>query len=190
MHSASILWRRVDRPGHDVARLSETNAGWILEGTAVFAEDDQPCRLDYLVVADAAWRTMTVSVTGWLGSRAIVVDISVGVGREWALNGSPCPNVHGCVDIDLSFSPATNLLPIRRMRLDVGQKAPVRAAWLRFPACVLEPLDQIYERVDDRTYRYESADAFTAMLEVNAVGLVTHYPDLWDEEPNSTMGLV
>lgn len=37
-----------------------------------------------------------------------------------------------CVDIDLNFSPSTNLLPIRRFDLSVGASAIVRAAWLRF----------------------------------------------------------
>jgi hypothetical protein len=39
----------------------------------------------------------------------------------------------GCVNIDLNFSPSTNLLPIRRLDLSVGASAIVRAAWLRFP---------------------------------------------------------
>src|SRR5437773_921527 len=35
---ASILWRRIDRPGHEAARLAEPPSGPVLEGTAVFAE--------------------------------------------------------------------------------------------------------------------------------------------------------
>ena len=70
-----------------------------------------------------------------------------------------CPAVAGCVDLDLNFSPSTNLLPIRRLNLSVGQEAAVRAAWLRFPSFILEPLEQLYRRVDATTYRYESAGA-------------------------------
>ena len=183
--TTSILWRRLDRPGHDVARLTETDAGAILEGTVVCAEDRQPCRLDYRIVADASWRTLSVNVVGWHGAQAIAIDLATDGKRRWVLNGRTCPETEGCEDIDLNFSPSTNLLPIRRLRLSVGQKAPVRAAWLRFPACVLEPLEQVYERVADRTYRYESAGgSFVALLEVNAVGFVTLYPDLWREELN------
>jgi hypothetical protein len=148
----------------------------------VFVEDDQPCRLDYRIELNTAWRTMSVRVTGLLGVRTILVDIAVGGRREWVMNGRACPDVYGCDDIDLSFSPATNLLPIRRLGLGTGQQAPARAAWLRFPACVLEPLDQNYERVAHSAYRYESAGGFTAMLTVNAVGFVTCYPGWWKEE--------
>jgi hypothetical protein len=90
------------------------------------------------------------------------------------------PEVDGCVDIDLNFSPSTNLLPIRRLRLDVGDEVSARAAWLRFPDFRLEPLDQSYRRDAGGVYRYESrAGKFVAELSVNEAGFVTGYPDLW-----------
>jgi hypothetical protein len=75
------------------------------------------------------------------------------------------------------------MLPIRRLKLKVGEKASVRAAWLRFPECVLEPLEQVYQRMDSNTYRYESDGGnFVATLKVNATGLVTNYENLWSAE--------
>jgi hypothetical protein len=41
----------------------------------------------------------------------------------------------------------------------------------------------VYRREGETTYRYESGGcAFVRMLEVNAVGFVTSYPDLWHAE--------
>lgn len=74
------------------------------------------------------------------------------------LNGIDPPAVAGCIDEDLNFSSSTNLLPIRRLILAVGQNAPVKAAWLKFPSFELEPLSQVYSRIDESTYRYESAE--------------------------------
>jgi hypothetical protein len=91
----------------------------------------------------------------------------------------------GCVDLDLSFSPATNLLPVRRLALPVGQAAPVRAAWLRFPECRLEPLEQRYHRMDAERYRYESGagtEIFRAELRVTSVGFVAEYAGRWRVE--------
>src|SRR5438093_248859 len=84
------------------------------------------------------------------------LDQSTRTGR-WTPNGTECPAVAGCVDLDLNFSPSTNLLPIRRLDLPIGGRAAVRAAWLRFPGFTLEPLEQVYHRIDEGTYRYESA---------------------------------
>ena len=78
---------------------------------------------------------------------------------------------------------STNLLPIRRLNLAVGQRAIVRAAWLRFPTFNLEPLEQTYTRLDQQTYRYESGGGtFVAELKVNDFGLVTDYPGGWEEQ--------
>jgi hypothetical protein len=183
MPDTSILWRRRDQAGHDSALLRESPTGAIIEGTAIFIESGQPCRLDYRVVCDSAWRTVSARISGWLDTTTLDVTIEVDTARAWTLNGENCPQVLGCDDIDLSFSPATNVLPIRRARLAVGERLSVRAAWFRFPAMTIESLHQTYERVSESGYRYESGNgSFVAMLETNAVGFVTDYPGQWVEE--------
>jgi hypothetical protein len=182
MAVTSIIWRRLDQPGHDSARLHEMASGAVLEGTAVFSESGRPCRLDYRVECDGSWRTIGARVVGWRGAGSIDLAISVDPERRWTLNGRPSPEVRGCDDVDLGFTPATNTLPSRRLRLAIGGRAPVRAAWLDFPGVALAPLEQVYERLTDSQYRYESAGGFTALLEMNTCGLVTQYPGLWECE--------
>lgn len=179
----SLLWRRLDQPGHESAKLIFQNSCWQLNGTAVFANKQQSCRLDYLVVCDPAWQTLSGKVAGWVGNELIEIELAVDSERHWRLNGTECPQVTGCTDLDLNFSPSTNLLPIRRLNLAIGQEAQVRAAWLRFPSFTLEPLEQNYRRLNATTYRYESAGGkFVAELQANAAGFVTHYPNFWIEE--------
>jgi hypothetical protein len=176
----SILWRRLDQSGHESARLSRQHSRQHLVGTAVFAHHQQPCRLDYLVICDAGWHTISGKVAGWVGNQSVEIEIFADSARRWQLNGLECPAVTGCIDLDLNFSPSTNLLPIRRLRLSIGQEAEVQAAWLRFPSFTLETLVQLYRRIDDATYRYESAGGrFVAELRVNQAGFVTSYPDGW-----------
>lgn len=179
----AILWRRLDRPGHEFARVCLLDSSLRLIGTAVFGHERQACRLDYLIVCDAEWRTVSCRVTGWLGDQSIETDISVDAAGRWRLNGMECPAVSGCSDVDLNFSPSTNLLPIRRLGLGIGAEAEVQAAWLRFPSFTLERLDQRYRRIGVDTYRYESAGgAFVTELQVNSAGFVTRYPNFWEAE--------
>jgi hypothetical protein len=183
--SDSILWRRLDVPGHEIGRLVRRDDAWELFGTAVFAHESGPCRLDYSVRCDSGWRTTSARVTGAAGDRDIDLAVSVGAQGQWTLHGVECPAVAGCVDIDLGFSPSTNLLPIRRLGLAIGDQAAVKAAWLPFPSLVFEVLSQVYRREAETTYRYESRDGtFVRRLEVNPVGFVTNYPGLWQIEPN------
>ena len=179
----SILWRSLTWPGHEASRLFSQDSYWHLEGTAVFLDEQKSCRLDYQVICDSAWRTVSGNVEGWLGDRVISFQIKTDSSQHWWLNGIEQPTVMGCVDFDLNFSPSTNLLPIRRLELDVGEAAEVKAAWLRFPSFKLEPLTQEYIRLAEDTYRYESAGGqFVAELKVNASGFVIEYPGLWHAE--------
>lgn len=189
MTDHTILWRRLDVPGHESCRCLATDSGWRLEGAAVFAHDGQPCRMDYAVACDPAWLTVSGAVHGWVGDRSIAIEVAANAERRWWLNGAECPGVRGCTDLDLNFSPSTNLLPIRRLGLAIGQEARVRAAWLRFPGFTLEPLEQRYRRLAADTYRYESlGSGFSADLRVNAAGLVTLYPGFFDAEPAGRAG--
>ena len=88
------------------------------------------------------------------------------------MDGQPIPLVAGATDIDLTFSPATDTLPIRRLSLAVGDSADVLAAWFRFPELRLEPLRQRYTRLDPTTYRYESDPGFQTTLATEDLGLV------------------
>jgi uncharacterized protein len=153
-----IVWRRLDIPGHEACRLT----GQTLEGTAVLAEP--PTALHYRVVCDSAWRTQSVRVHGWIGSRAIDIALDAD-----ALQGR---------DIDLNFSPSTNTIPIRCSGLRVGESATLTVAWLRFPEMTLEPLVQTYTRLAEHTWEYTSED-FRARVEVDGEGLVTEYEGLW-----------
>lgn len=179
----SILWRGVFFAGHESCRLLYAGGAWYLERTAVFVHEQRPCRLDYQIVCDKAWQTLSAQVEGWLGTTSIDIQIKTGSNRRWQLNGMEQPDVTGYTDIDLNFSPSTNLLPIRRLGLAIGEASDVKAAWLRFPSFSLEPLAQQYRRLDELTYRYESAGGqFVAELKVDPSGFVVDYPGLWQAE--------
>ena len=178
-----VLWRRLDQPGHESARLFFESPFWHLAGTSVFAHEYLPCKLDDLIVCDSGWNTLSASVSGWVAQKTIQIELSVDSTHRWRLNGRESPEISGCIDIDLNFSPSTTLLAIRRLGLEIGQQAEVNAAWLRFPSFVLEPLEQIYRRLDKETYRYESGGSrFVTELKVNEEGFVTRYPKIWEVE--------
>lgn len=182
MHSMSqsIIWRGIYFRGHEACRLLQRDNEWFLEGTAVFFGDEHSCRLSYLISCDSRWNTLRGSVSGWVGNQDVNVEVTVDEFHHWQLNGRNEAAADGCVDLDLNFSPVTNMLPIRRLNLAVGEQAEVKAAWLRFPSFELEPLLQVYSRLDEFRYRYSSSGGkFVRDLTVNEVGFVVDYPGFW-----------
>lgn len=180
----SILWRAVYWPGHEACGLYQHESEWRLEGTAVFLYEGRTCRLSYLIVCDALWHTRRTEVSGSVGDEDVNLELSVDAHHSWEVNGVAKPAVDGCIDLDLNFSPFTNLLPIRRLNLAIGARREVRAAWLRFPSFELETLSQVYEKLGEFSYRYSSRRDFVTELTVNKVGFVTLYPQLWEVEGN------
>jgi uncharacterized protein len=182
MTGSSILWRRLDSPGHDSCSFQGGDGGWRLDGTAVFRHDRLPAILSYHVECDAGWRTQGGWVRGQLGVRRVELVISAS-GGIWHLNERVIAGLDGSMDLDLGFTPATNLLPIRRLALVDGQAGDAPAAWLNVSDGTLTKLPQRYERRSASAYWYEAPTlGYAAQLDVTSTGLVRKYPGLWEEE--------
>lgn len=183
MDVKSILWRRIDTPGHDACRVEKRSHGWILEGMAVFRHDGSPAQLAYYVECDPEWRAREGHVRGWLGAHLIEFSVSRSPQGPWALNGAPVSSVKECVDMDFGFTPATNLPQLQRLALAAGQATSAPAAWLDVSAGVLDVLPQRYERRSEWTYWYEAPTVgYAALLEVDPSGFICRYPGLWEAE--------
>jgi len=177
----TMLWRRLDTPGHDACRLDEGTSRWRLDGTAVFRDPGGgPAALAYHVEGDVGWQAQVATVRGWVGDRPI--DVAISRARAaWSLNGIVVAGLDGCADVDLGFTPATNLIAIRRLGLQVGQAADAPAAWLDLATGALERLQQRYDRRSETTYGYEAPRfGYAAPLEVTPTGFVRLYPGLWE----------
>jgi hypothetical protein len=180
--STSIIWRRTDKAGHEFCELVERADGAALTGVAVFSEKSTPVRIRYEIECDAGWRTLGCLITGDIDGHSLKVSI-MHEGETWTVNGVAIPEVSGCEDIDLGFSPSTNLLPIRRLALKNGESGVVRAAWVKFPELTVQLIEQKYTRLGEDKYRYESArGTFRRDLKVDDKGFVLEYPDLWYAE--------
>lgn len=179
--AAIYYWRRVDRPGHDCCRLFALPNGWRLAGTAVFFEGRPSC-LEYEVVADAGWRTRRAKVAGHVGNRPIALRIrAAGDGRWQLVGGEQADVVEHCADVDLGFTPATNQLPLRRLRLRTGRHAEAPAAYLQVPQMRLVRLPQSYRRVSPTEYDYASpSTGYAARLQVARDGAIERYPGVFE----------
>lgn len=176
----ALLWSRLGAPGSEYFSLWQDTDGWRLEGHVVTTAESVPLRVSYEIRCDPAWRTRDVQVRMVCEGRTTDLRLESDGQGAWRREGGDDAAVQGCLDADLSVSPSTNTLPIRRLDLRVGESADVVAAWVRLPSLAVEPLPQRYTRVGEREYRYESrGGAFTALLVVDELGLVTHYPGGW-----------
>ncbi|HEY7036704.1 MAG TPA: putative glycolipid-binding domain-containing protein [Thermomicrobiales bacterium] len=190
----TVMWRFPDRQGTEIVEVTGTPGdGWRCRGHAHLVDEDRPIRLSYLVLCDEDWATRYADVEFSRGPGEtrfvqLLNDPDLGWQRREApsrddapvLDFEPLAGLDAVVDVDLNFSPITNTLPIRRLAPRVGATVDVTAAWIRFPSLAIEPLSQSYTRLAQRRYRYESKSGFVAEVEVDELGLVVTYGDVWE----------
>jgi uncharacterized protein len=184
----SAAWRHVEaRDGFESVFFTQfvapDAAGARIEGRTCGLEAGEVWDIGYVLDVDDQWRTQRARVRSrWVGGTAETVIESVGSGR-WTVDGAAAPALDGLADVDLESSACTNLLPVRRLGLGVGEAADAPAVYVRAPALQVERLDQSYRRLaDDGTgerYAYLAA-RFDAdfVLPYDAAGLVLDYPFL------------
>jgi uncharacterized protein len=178
-----MRWRRLDVPGREEAHIEQTAEGWRLTGELDADEAGVRAHLTYVIECEHDWRTRRTVVTGSASGASMGFEFAADGEGHWMLNGAPLPFVEGALDVDLGFTPATNLLPIRRLNLGVGERAAVRTAWVRFPELRVEALEQSYYREAGCVFRYDAlvdGERFQARLDTDEFGRVLLYEGLWE----------
>jgi uncharacterized protein len=169
-----VFWTCSKPPGAELCTVSREGGGWVLRGAIGRGPGKGAGAIAYRVEVDAGWRTRGARVEQILEGRHRLLVVGYEGGR-WTVGQEERPDLRGCRDVDLEATPVTNTLPLKRTRLRVGSRADVRAAWVRFPGLEVAPLDQSYERLGRRLYRYRSSTGYTAEIEVDGFGLVVRY---------------
>ena len=135
-----IGWQRVDTAGVEYAEVDADPAR--LYGQLVFADRGIPCAVSYRVDCDDSGVTTRAVVAlrraGVASSRTIIRDRD----GSWTADDRTLPELVGLRDVDLPITPSTNTLPIRRLKLAIGERAHVTAAWVKFPSLDVVPLRQ------------------------------------------------
>jgi uncharacterized protein len=176
-----VVWKNLLLNGTEHCALWHTAEGWLLKGTVVGAlKDKRSILANYAIYCDENWLTHRVQVERTIGSDVKSLSMTVESRGVWRSSAEELRNIHGCHDVDLALTPATNTLPIRRLNLQVGSSQSVIAAWINFPELAVQPLSQRYTRLAKNMYRYESGTGFSAEIVVDDLGLVTTYPGGWE----------
>ncbi len=174
----ALGWQRIDTPGVEYAEVAFNPL--VIAGHLVCVDGGALAAVQYEVVCDDAGQTLRASLRRDSDGETDRLEVSRGANGVWMVNGSVVPAVAGVLDIDIALTPSTNVLPLRRLALSVGEAADVTAAWVRFPAFDIVPLRQRYRRTGARTYEYTSLEhGFAADLTVDEGGMVIDYGAIW-----------
>ena len=178
------MWVPCTGAGLEHLHLLQHDEGNVSDSVVIGMEQEIPFRLWYEIRTDKDWRVRqcTLRLLGG-GNREIILNAD-GKGHWTDAAGIPLSALDGCIDVDISVTPFTNTLPIRRLSLQPGQSADLLVAYITVPMLELKMMQQRYtcleHHADGSIYRYESlGSGFTRDLLVDAQGLVIDYPGIW-----------
>jgi hypothetical protein len=173
-------WQDWDAKGIEHLVLREGTREIVAESVVVGSANDSVFAIRYRVRCDKSWRVRSAEI-GIVGSDRKIEIAGDGKGNWSDPSGKPLPKLAGAIDIDLSASPFTNTLPIRRLKLRAGQSAEIVSVYILVPALTMTTDPQRYTCLEPlKRYRYESIDSdFTRDIEVDRRGLVVTYPGLF-----------
>jgi hypothetical protein len=177
-----VIWAADDGIGSEYLILTDDETGYVADSVIFASRGGEPARVHYVVRCDRDWRMRGVTVSvARPGQDPDVLQLrSDGAGHWTDADGKPLPEFDGCIDIDISATPFTNTLPIRRLNLRPGQVEPIRVLFIHVPTLKIEPWDQRYTGLEPDRVRYESIGSdFVRELEIDEDGLVTNYPGLF-----------
>jgi hypothetical protein len=175
---ATILWQDVETGALDRCRMEAGRDGLRLSGIVLTPAHGTPLDVRYLVEAgpDGLTRRVELELDGGSTRRVLLAD---GAGRWRWDAGQELPEVAGALDVDLTVTPATNTLPIRRLAaLEAGQAADLQMAWVQFPGLEVLASAQRYQRLAADRWHFSTGD-FHAELLVDPDGLVLDYGGLF-----------
>jgi len=181
-----LMWRRdEDGLSFERARYCTADFGTRILGSVYAAERTAPLTVSYQLTCDAGWRTSALSVQQIYRGERRAFRLARRADDRWEIDGVELAFLRGCTDVDLGISPSTNALPVNRLRLEIGQQAVIRAAWVRFPDLQIAAVNQSYARIAENKYRYRNLDSgFTALLAVDSDGFPIVYEGLWRQVAN------
>lgn len=166
-----LEWTGLDAPSRERCRIDEGSSGVSVESR--IDGGDGTC--SYVLEATSGWE-----FTGLLlrvGERRLEVRRTQ---EGWTVDGRSRPDLEDAREVDISVSPLSNTLPIRRLGLAVGESADITTAYISVPELTVTTDPQRYTRTGDKEYLYESRDSdFHRTVTVDGAGLVVDYPGLF-----------
>ncbi|AHD00007.1 hypothetical protein METH_04105 [Leisingera methylohalidivorans DSM 14336] len=179
---AVVRWQDWEGRGLEHCLCRETADGLLLEGVVAGTRHGEYGGR-YLVRTDAGFRTREVRVQ-YVGGPCLHVEADgTGSWRD-VVGNRELQALVGCIDVDIGITPATNTLPIKRLKLKAQESRDITAAYVPLPDQIdgdflPQRAEQRYTCLTpDHRYRYEGLfRAFTAELEIDEAGLVLDYPD-------------
>lgn len=176
----SIIWSGREYHSLENCLLNVSTAGVEITSTVIGQYKGTLYHLDYKIKTNPRWETILVEFHSRLNFLKKSARLERDGAGNWILNGNPAGIFKECFDVDISLTPFTNTLAIRRLQLAKDESQEIKVVNCNILENEITPVRQRYTRLSAIEYRYENVpNDFEATIVVDQFGLVVDYPKLF-----------
>jgi uncharacterized protein len=176
----NIKWRSLAWEGEEQLALTIGEAGIEarseLKGTD---KDGKPYELRYIMELTPDWQVQHVYIAD-ARNEGGMLDLIFESG-QWFAGADRLDEFEGAPFIDLSLTPFTNTLPIKRLDFKGTEPQKADVLFIDLPSFEWRRTEQYYSKIGENTYHYQDVENpdFKADIVVDGNGMVLVYPGLF-----------
>lgn len=179
-----LMWENCNETGLEHLFLLKDNHCITANSIILTMRENAPVRVWYKVYCDLDWKVNKFDIHMFDDNYKNIMLVSDGKGNWTTSTGESIEDLKDCIDIDISATPFTNTIPIKRLSLKTGESKEIKVVYVDVYNFSLRPVNQRYtcleSKIDGYKYRYENIDSgFMAEFWVDIEGFVIDYPDLF-----------
>src|SRR5262249_41350149 len=146
LQNHSIVWKPLEYQGIEYLTLWDDENALQVQSVVIGVEPRSAFRLDYSIRCDA---TLSVRETDLRIARKGKLHLTTdGQGNWFDSEHNPLHELNGCLDIDISATPFTNTLPIRRIAWQPGQSETLTMVYIAIPDLTVNIEPQRYTCIE------------------------------------------
>lgn len=185
-----VMWKTLNETGLEHLFLLKNEEYITANSVILTVIEDKPVRIFYNIYCNLEWEVSKVGIQIFDDKNKKIVLQSDGSGNWTTDTGDSIEILKGCIDVDISATPFTNTIPIRRLSLKSGESREIKVVYIDIYNFDLWPVNQRYTCLESNLngckYRYENlSSGFMAEVFVDKHGLVIDYPDLFERVFNA-----
>jgi hypothetical protein len=176
----NILWTGCEYYSLENCLINESAAGVEISSVIIGHYEEKIYKVEYLIKTNANWETIFFEIISRVNNQTQTISGESDGKGNWSKAGEPLMQFNDCIDIDISLTPFTNTLPIRRLQLQPRKTREIQVLYCNLLKGQIMPVRQKYTYVSATEFHYENIpNDFEATIVVDESGFVVDYPSLF-----------
>lgn len=161
--------------------ITTNAAGYLVNSQLTGEFEGRIMRIDYQLQLNYLWHTVSVIANSRQGEHTNALSFTSDTNGNWRFNGNAVEEFKDCIDVDISVTPFTNTLLIKRLKLNTNESRAIKVLYINLPKEELHVMEQRYTKLNDGSCLYQNIGSnFEAVISIDENGLVINYPEIFE----------